>query len=101
MLPSAALGDATLGLYEPIHGSAPDIAGKGVANPIGTLLSTAMMLRHSLELEEEARAIEDAVASTLAQGVRTPDLGGETTPATTAEVGDAVLLAIEETFSGR
>ncbi len=101
MLPSASLGDATLGLYEPIHGSAPDIAGKGVANPIGTLLSTAMMLRHSLELEREARAIEDAVASALAQGVRTQDLGGGATSATTAEVGDAVLLAIEETFSGR
>jgi len=101
MLPSASLGDGTLGLFEPIHGSAPDIAGKGIANPIGTLLSTAMMLRHSLRLEEEARAIEDAIASVLAQGVRTPDLGGGPNPATTEDVGDAVLLVIEAALSGR
>jgi len=96
MLPSASLGEGTFGLYEPIHGSAPDIAGKGVANPIGALLSTAMMLRHSLQLEEEAEAIETAVASVLAQGIRTPDLGaGKGKASTTSEVGDAVLSAVE------
>ena len=79
-LPSASLGarqnrlGARLGLYEPIHGSAPDIAGKGIANPIGTLLSAAMMLRHSLGLESEARALEDAVFTSLEHGVRTADL---------------------------
>ena len=62
LLPSASLGEGTRGLYEPIHGSAPDIAGKGIANPIGTILSAAMLLRHSLGLEAEARAIERAVA---------------------------------------
>jgi len=101
MLPSASLGGEKFGLYEPIHGSAPDIAGKGIANPMGTLLSTAMMLRHSLGLEKEAKAMEGAVATALANGVRTPDLGTPgTTPATTDEVGEAVLLALEEVFSG-
>jgi 3-isopropylmalate dehydrogenase len=61
LLPSASLGEGKLGLYEPIHGSAPDIAGKGIANPLGTILSAAMLLRHSLHLEEDARTIEDAV----------------------------------------
>ena len=62
LLPSASLGSGTLGLYEPIHGSAPDIAGQGIANPFGTILSAAMLLRHSLGLEEEAAAVEAAVA---------------------------------------
>ena len=80
MLPSASLGDILnsqelpLGLYEPIHGSAPDIAGKGIANPLGTILSSAMLLRHSLGLEQEAAAIEAAVDAVLDEGVRTPDV---------------------------
>jgi 3-isopropylmalate dehydrogenase len=100
MLPSASLGKERFGLFEPIHGSAPDIAGRGIANPMGTLLSTAMMLRHSLEMEAEAAAVEGAVATALARGFRTPDLGlgrGEST-STTAQVGDAVLSALEETL---
>lgn len=74
MLPSASVGDGTFGLYEPIHGSAPDIAGKGIANPTGTILSAAMLLRHSLGLEREARAIEDAVTRALEGGGRTKDI---------------------------
>ncbi|HEY2511313.1 MAG TPA: 3-isopropylmalate dehydrogenase [Polyangiaceae bacterium] len=74
MLPSASLGDGTRGLYEPIHGSAPDIAGKGIANPIGTILSTAMLLRHSLGLKREAEAVERAVSRAIADGLRTADL---------------------------
>ncbi len=77
MLPSASLGAGGPGLYEPIHGSAPDIAGKGIANPIGTILSTAMLLRHSLKLEAEAAAIEKAVDETITAGCRTADLGGK------------------------
>lgn len=88
LLPSASLGDGRLGLYEPIHGSAPDIAGKKRANPVGTILSVAMMLRHSLELPREAQAVEEAVTKMLTGGVRSPDLGGT---ATTDEIGKAVL----------
>ncbi|MBN1304329.1 MAG: 3-isopropylmalate dehydrogenase [Anaerolineales bacterium] len=77
LLPSASLGKTGPGLYEPIHGSAPDIAGKGIANPIGTILSAAMLLRHSLNLEEEASAIESAVDRAIADGCRTTDLGGK------------------------
>jgi 3-isopropylmalate dehydrogenase len=77
MLPSASLGEAGLGLYEPIHGSAPDIAGKGIANPIGTILSAAMMLRHSFKLEKEAEAVERAVHQAVADGARTADIGGK------------------------
>jgi len=76
MLPSASLGEGSLGLYEPIHGSAPDIAGKGIANPIGTILSAAMLLRHSLKLEAEAVSIEQAVEDAITSGARTSDLGG-------------------------
>ena len=76
MLPSASLGEGNPGLYEPIHGSAPDIAGKGIANPIGTILSTAMLLRHSFKLETEAAAIENAVDDVIRSGARTVDLGG-------------------------
>jgi 3-isopropylmalate dehydrogenase len=76
MLPSASLGEGTMGLYEPIHGSAPDIAGKGIANPIGTVLSAAMLLRLSLGLEGEATAIEETVENVLGQGTLTRDLGG-------------------------
>ena len=77
MLPSASLGEGRIGLYEPIHGSAPDIAGKGIANPIGMILSCAMLLRHSLELEAEAAAIEKAVDDAITGGARTADLGGK------------------------
>ena len=77
MLPSASLGSAGPGLYEPIHGSAPDIAGMGIANPIGTILSSAMLLRHSLELETEAASIEKAVEESITYGCRTMDVGGK------------------------
>jgi 3-isopropylmalate dehydrogenase len=87
MLPSASLGDGGPGLYEPIHGSAPDIAGKGIANPAGTILSVALLLRHSLKLEREAVAIERAVDLAIADGCRTRDLGGAlTTNAMTDEI---------------
>jgi 3-isopropylmalate dehydrogenase len=76
MLPSASVGDSGPGLYEPIHGSAPDITGKGIANPVGTILSAALLLRHSLRLEEEAHRIEQAVNQTIEAGARTADLGG-------------------------
>jgi 3-isopropylmalate dehydrogenase len=79
MLPSASIGEKGPGLYEPIHGSAPDIAGKGIANPIGTILSAAMLLRHSLDLPAEAAAIEAAVDRTITDGCRTADLGGKLT----------------------
>jgi 3-isopropylmalate dehydrogenase len=83
MLPSASLGEAgpgksrSAGLFEPIHGSAPDIAGKGIANPVGTILSSAMLLRHSLGLEDEAASIERAVDASITNGARTVDMGGQ------------------------
>ncbi len=87
MLPSASLGSSGPGLYEPIHGSAPDIAGKGIANPIGTILSAAMLLRHSLKLEAEAQSIEAAVDQVITAGCRTADLGGTlSTKAMTDEI---------------
>jgi 3-isopropylmalate dehydrogenase len=76
MLPSASIGEGGPGLYEPIHGSAPDIAGKGIANPVGTILSAAMLLRHSLGLAAEADAVEAAVHGAISDGCRTSDLGG-------------------------
>jgi 3-isopropylmalate dehydrogenase len=88
VLPSASLGDGGPGLYEPIHGSAPDIAGKGIANPIGTILSAALMLRYSCGLEREAMAIESAVDGTLTAGRRTADLGGKLT---TRQMADEVV----------
>lgn len=91
MLPSAALDTGKKGLYEPIHGSAPDIAGQGKANPCATILSAAMMLRYSLDDEASAERIERAVEGALTAGVRTPDLGGT---ATTAEMADAVLARL-------
>ena len=91
MLPSASLDAAQKGLYEPIHGSAPDIAGQGKANPLATILSAAMMLRYSLGLPEHADRIEAAVAKALAAGARSPDLGGSHS---TREMGDAVLAAL-------
>ena len=88
LLASASLNEGTLGLYEPIHGSAPDIAGKGLANPMATVLSAAMLLRHSLGLEEQAVRIENAVAKALADGVRGGDLGGNLG---TVAIGDAIV----------
>jgi 3-isopropylmalate dehydrogenase len=88
MLPSASLGDAGPGVFEPVHGSAPDIAGKGIANPLATILSVALMLRHGLSLDAEAAALESAVDRALDRGLRTADLGGS---ATTAEATEAVL----------
>jgi 3-isopropylmalate dehydrogenase len=88
MLPSASLGTGGPGVFEPVHGSAPDIAGTGQANPLAMFLSAAMMLRHGLGLEAQAAAIESAVDRTLAGGLRTPDLGGG---ATTVETTQAVL----------
>ena len=99
MLPSASLSEARvglphdrrMGLYEPIHGSAPDIAGRGIANPLGTILSAALMLRYSLKLEEEAICIERAVDLTITQGARTADLGGMLT---TRQMADEVIKNI-------
>ncbi len=91
MLPSATLDAAQKGLYEPIHGSAPDIAGQGKANPLATILSAAMMLRYSLGHAAAADRIEAAVAKALAAGARSPDLGGSHS---TREMGDAVLAAL-------
>ena len=96
MLPSASLGSGGPGLFEPVHGSAPDIAGQGIANPLATFLSVAMMLRHGLDREGDAARIESAVDAALEQGLRTPDLaGGERTKAaTTAEMTAAVLAGL-------
>jgi 3-isopropylmalate dehydrogenase len=106
MLPSASLGDGAPGLFEPVHGSAPDIAGKGIANPLATILTVAMMLRHGLGMGEEADAIDEAVEAVLAKGWRTPDLawvGAETPPMSdlpaevevgTSEMTEAVLAEL-------
>jgi len=95
MLPSAALDASGKGLYEPIHGTAPDIAGKGVANPLATILSAAMMLRYSLRQERAADRIESAVRKVLRDGCRTADIHTEgTRKVGTAEMGDAVLAAL-------
>ncbi|MFM1906836.1 MAG: 3-isopropylmalate dehydrogenase [Pseudomonadota bacterium] len=95
MLPSASLNSRNQGLYEPSHGSAPDIAGKGIANPLATILSAAMMLRFSLNQEEAAQRIESAVQKVLAQGLRTGDIySAGTTKVSTREMGDAVVKAL-------
>jgi 3-isopropylmalate dehydrogenase len=88
MLPSASLGSHGPGLFEPVHGSAPDIAGTGAANPLAMFLSAAMMLRHGLSMEAQATAVESAVERALAEGLRTPDLGGQ---ADTAQATHKVL----------
>jgi len=88
LLPSASLGEKSVGLYEPIHGSAPDIAGKGIANPLGIILSAAMCLRHSLGLEDEAKLVEKAVHDAISEGARTVDLGGSMS---TREMTDEVI----------
>ena len=108
VLPSASVGEAgsgrreagtaRRGLYEPIHGSAPDIAGRGIANPIGTILSVAMMLRHSFGLDQEARTVEDAVSATIEQGCVTADIAPRGAIAhSTSEVGRAIATAINST----
>ena len=95
MLPSASMNSKNQGLYEPSHGSAPDIAGKGIANPLATILSAAMMLRFSLNQEEAADRIETAVTKVLASGLRTTDIYSEgTTKVGTAQMGDAVVKAL-------
>ncbi len=100
MLPSASLGSADNGgkcnaLYEPVHGSAPDIAGKNIANPIATILSLAMMLRYSFDLAEDADLLENAVKTVLAQGIRTADIVQTgTQPVSTSAMGDAILAAL-------
>lgn len=97
MLPSASLNDQQQGMYEPIHGSAPDIAGQGIANPLATILSVAMMLRYSLHATEAADAIEAAVSRVLDAGLRTADIMSEgARKVTTAEMGQAVLKALSE-----
>ena len=92
MLPSASLGGDGPGLFEPVHGSAPDIAGQGVANPLAMFLTVGMMLRHGLDMADEAAAVESAVDRALADGLRTADLGGE---ATTAEATAAVVAHLQ------
>jgi 3-isopropylmalate dehydrogenase len=101
LLASASIG-GKVGLYEPVHGSAPDIAGKGIANPLGAILSVALMLRHSWKLDAEAFAIEAAVEHVLAAGHRTTDLAksGET-GLSTSQMGEKVVQAVRETSGAR
>ncbi|MGH8297782.1 MAG: 3-isopropylmalate dehydrogenase [Steroidobacteraceae bacterium] len=95
LLPSASLGEGKRGLYEPIHGSAPDIAGQGIANPCGTILSVALLLRHSLGLGVEAAALERAVSEAIERGARTPDIAVDRhKTSSTQQAGDAVLSGI-------
>jgi 3-isopropylmalate dehydrogenase len=95
MLPSASLDENNKGLYEPIHGSAPDIAGKDLANPLATILSAAMMLRYTFNQEDAAQRIENAVKKVLAQGFRTKDIDEPgMKPVGTKAMGDAVLAAM-------
>jgi 3-isopropylmalate dehydrogenase len=94
LLPSASLGSGPRGLYEPIHGSAPDIAGRGVANPYGAVLSAAMLLRYSLDLPEAANALEKAVFEALQAGIRTPDIALGGPSRSTADAGEAVVSRI-------
>jgi len=96
MLPSASLDKNGRGMYEPCHGSAPDIAGQGLANPLATILSVAMMLRYTLAAPEAAEAIEHAVSAVLDQGLRTADIHGEgMTRVSTREMGAAVVAALQ------
>jgi 3-isopropylmalate dehydrogenase len=92
MLPSASLGESTLGLYEPIHGSAPDIAGKGIANPCGMVASVALLLRHSLALEDDANRVENALRRVIANGGRTADIATHNEKIlSTAAMTDAII----------
>ncbi len=96
LLPSASLGNDARGLYEPIHGSAPDIAGRGIANPYGSILSVAMLLRHSLQLEQEAAAVDKAVSRAIEAGALTPDIAAAGRSAsTTREAGDSVVRELD------
>jgi 3-isopropylmalate dehydrogenase len=95
LLPSASLGTGRRGIYEPIHGSAPDIAGRGIANPYGAILSVALLLRHSLGLAQEAQAVEQAVHAAIAGGARTADLGGAA-PLSTRAAAEAVLSRLRQ-----
>lgn len=100
MLPSASLGDSGAGLYEPIHGSAPDIAGKGIANPCGTISSVALLLRHSLELSEEADLVETAVRQAIADGHRTADIAaGGGNVLSTEQMTGAIIAAMQQARS--
>ena len=94
MLASASQGAGSNGVYEPIHGSAPDIAGQGIANPLATILSVALLLRYSLNLLTEAQAVEDAVLSVLEQGYRTPDIAGGGASVGTVEMGNQIVAAL-------
>ena len=97
MMPSASLSDSTLGMYEPIHGSAPDIAGKGIANPLGTILSAAMMLKYSFDMEKESSAIEKAVKDVLKSGMRCADIFSDgCTLLSTSQMGDEVCRCIKK-----
>ncbi|HET9622758.1 MAG TPA: 3-isopropylmalate dehydrogenase [Kofleriaceae bacterium] len=98
LCPSASLGDHRCGLYEPIHGSAPDIAGRGIANPIGTILSAALLLRHSLQLDIEARVIEATVGRVISSGIRTADMAlpGDGTTVSTREMGSAIRDRLDD-----
>jgi len=97
MLPSASLDEDGKGMYEPCHGSAPDIAGQGIANPLATILSVAMMLRYSLAENNAADLIEKAVSNVLDQGYRTADIFSDgTNKVSTADMGDAVISALKE-----
>jgi 3-isopropylmalate dehydrogenase len=96
LCPSASLGDGRCGVYEPIHGSAPDIAGKGIANPIGAILSAAMLLRHSLGLDLEARTVEDAMARTVTDGFRTADIAPTGAVVSTSRMGAAVREHLDD-----
>jgi 3-isopropylmalate dehydrogenase len=100
MLPSATIGGA-VNLYEPVHGSAPDIAGKGIANPLGAILTAAMVLRHSAKLEEDARAVETAVRTVLEQGYRTADLVRGQQGVSTQEMGAQVHQVLSELIDRR
>jgi len=93
-LPSASLGESGPGIYEPVHGSAPDIAGQGIANPIGSIMCAAMLLRYSLKLEDEAQAVETAVDRALQDGCRTVDLLGND-PLSTEEMTNAIVTRLE------
>ena len=102
MLPSASLDKNNKGLYEPSHGSAPDIAGKDLANPLATILSAAMMLRYTLQQAEAADRIESAVSAVLTAGLRTADIwSAGTTKVGTREMGDAVVAALSDKSAGK
>ena len=94
LLPSASLGTGRRGIYEPIHGSAPDIAGRGIANPYAAILSAALLLRYSLQLETEARAVEAAVSRAVESGALTADLAAAGMGVTTRAAADAVLAGL-------